>query len=66
MNIERDYARTLTAKQLESMSDEQIEKTVPRRWLAFYPGKDIVEGSWTFYLYDGMVYNLMTKRIESE
>ena len=47
----------ITPEQLESMSDEQLARLIPRAYREFFPGKDFCADG-AFYLHDGSAWSL--------
>jgi hypothetical protein len=48
--------RAITPEQFELLSDEQLERLLPRSVREFFPGKDFCADG-TFYLHDGTVWS---------
>ena len=48
--------RPITPEQFELLSDEQLERLVPKAYREFFPGKDFCADG-TFYLHDGTVWS---------
>lgn len=48
--------QALTPEEFELLSDEQLERLVPKKYREFFPGKDFC-GDGFFYLHDGSAYS---------
>ena len=48
--------RPITPQEFEELSDEELERLVPKRYREFFPGKDAC-GDGFFYLHDGTAYS---------
>ncbi len=48
--------RPITPDQFEELSDEQLERLVPRAYREFFPGKDFCTDGH-FYLHDGTAWS---------
>ena len=48
--------QAITPEEFEWLSDEQLERLVPKKYREFFPGKDFC-GDGFFYLHDGSAYS---------
>ena len=48
--------RAITPEQFDELSDEQLERLVPKAYREFFPGKDGCSGGF-FYLHDGTAWS---------
>lgn len=48
--------RPITPQEFEELSDEELERLVPKKYREFFPGKDAC-GDGFFYLHDGTAYS---------
>ena len=48
--------RAITPEQFDELSDEQLERLVPRAYRECFPGKDACANG-SFYLHDGTVWS---------
>lgn len=46
----------ITPQEFDELSDEELERLVPRRYREFFPGKDGCADGF-FYLHDGTAYS---------
>ncbi len=46
----------VTPEEFDQLSDEQLERLVPKAYREFFPGKDAC-GDGSFYLHDGTVWS---------
>ena len=46
----------ITPVEFEALTDEELERLVPKRWREFFPGKDGCADGF-FYLDDGTAYS---------
>ncbi len=46
----------ITPEEFDQLSDEQLERLVPKAYREFFPGKDSC-GDGSFYLHDGTVWS---------
>jgi hypothetical protein len=46
----------ITPMEFEELSDEQLERLVPKRYREYFPGKDACADGF-FYLHDGTAYS---------
>ena len=53
---ERRVGRAITPEQFDELSDEQLERLVPRAWRDWFPGKEACANG-AFYLHDGTVWS---------
>jgi len=59
--------KTYAHDELVRMTDEQIEKLIPREWQPFYPGKAIAShGNWTFYVQEGESWDIKKRQFVEE
>ncbi len=48
--------QAITPEEFELLSDEQLERLVPKKYREFFPGRDFC-GDGFFYLHDGSAYS---------
>lgn len=48
--------RAITPEEFELLSDEQLERLVPKAYREYFPGKDFCADGH-FYLHDGMAWS---------
>jgi hypothetical protein len=53
---ERRAGRSITREQFEELSDEQLERLVPRDYRDCFPGKNACANG-AFYLHDGTLWS---------
>lgn len=57
--MQRTTLRTgqaITPEQFDALSDEALERLVPKAWREFFPGKDFCADG-CFYLHDGSAWS---------
>ncbi|HZY18747.1 MAG TPA: hypothetical protein VFE82_09705 [Ramlibacter sp.] len=55
----------ITPQEFEELSDEQLERLVPKAWREFFPGKDACFDG-CFYLHDGTVWSFYKGGLRDE
>lgn len=48
--------RPITPEQFEELSDEQLERLIPKAYREYFPGKDFCADGY-FYLHDGTAWS---------
>ncbi|MBX6392205.1 MAG: hypothetical protein IRY96_01935 [Burkholderiales bacterium] len=48
--------QAITPEEFDALSDEELERLIPKRYREYFPGKDAC-GDGFFYLHDGTAYS---------
>jgi hypothetical protein len=59
--------KTYSHDELVRMTDDQIEKPIPREWRPFYPDREIASlGNRTFYVREGESWDIEKRQFVEE